>query len=334
MNLQNKVAKELRARRIVGGTPSKFMAIRPTKYRWAEDVLEQMRNNDWHEREVDLTEDAKQYATGLLTGGNLTAFKRSLAFLSNLDGIQVNNLALNINRYITAPEVSLCLTRQAWEETIHLLAYGQIIESVGMEPAEIWWMFEQDKKLRDKNGFILQQSQIVGEEFSIENFIKAVAANVLLEGVYFFSGFLTFYTLERDGLMKGAAKEVKFIQRDETAHLNFFVHMWKTLQVEYPEYFTPELLMSVRDIFELGVEIETDWGRYVIEEGVFGLTDSVINDFIRYLAGLRMTSLGLENIYAGVKNPVPWFESASRIGGEENFFETKVTAYAADALEW
>ncbi len=321
-------------RRLIEGPTNDLMQIRPVKHGFAMDILQQMKDCTWDERETILNEDVKQYQTGALSGGNLTAYKKALAFLSNLDGIQFNNLTMNIGRYITSPEVSMCIARQAWEEAQHVLSYAQMIESIGFDPKEIYWMFETDPVLAEKNQYIMGSSEILGRGYSPKNFVKAVAANIVLEGIYFYNGFLTFYTLERQNLMRGSATMVKLIQRDEVNHLHLFVNMWHTLREERPELFTDELIEDVRQIIKNGVEHEIVWGKYIISEGVLGLTDQIVTDFIKDLANKRLTSMGLDKEY-DVVSPIPWFDEASMINDtEENNFETKVTAYQTGALEW
>lgn len=322
-------------RRLIEGPTNDLMQIRPVKHSWAMNILEQMKDNTWDEREIDLSEDAKQYATGALNGGNLTAYKKALAFLSNLDGIQFNNLTMNIGRFITSPEVSMCISRQAWEEALHVISYAQMIESIGFDPEEIYWMFETDPILAEKNQYIMSSSEILGKEYSAENFVKAVAANIALEGIYFFNGFLTFYVLERQGLMKGSAKMIKLIQRDEAGpHLHLFIKIWHTLREERPELFTSKLIQDVRTIISNAVEHEVIWGQYIISEGVLGLTNSIVDGFVKNIADQRLKSMGLELMY-GVKNPITWFDEASHINDtEENSFETKISAYQTGALEW
>jgi len=321
-------------RRLIEGPTNDLMQIRPVKHGWAMDDLQRMKDNTWDEREVDLSEDAKQYATGMLSDGNLTAYKKALAFLSNLDGIQFNNLTMNIGRHITSPEASMCVSRQAWEEAQHVLSYGQMIESIGFDPEEIYWMFEEDPILAEKNRYIMSSSQILGKGFTPENFVKAVAANIALEGIYFYSGFLTFYVLERQGLMRGSAKMIKLIQRDEVGHLNFFVNMWHTLRQERPELFTEQLMKDVMTIMTDAVEHERVWAKYIIGEGVLGLTEVITDDFMGVLGNKRLASMGLEQKYK-VRDLVSWFDDASRVNGtDENSFETKVSAYATGALEW
>jgi ribonucleoside-diphosphate reductase beta chain len=229
----------------------------------------------------------------------------------------------------------MCITRQAWEEAQHVLSYAQMIESIGFNPEEIYWMFDTDPILAEKNEYITRSSEILGQGFTPQNFIKAVVGNIALEGIYFFNGFLIFYTLERQGLMRNSAKMIQLIQRDEEqTHLTLFINMFDTLRKENPELFTEELLQECRDLVHLAAQHEIVWGKYIISEGVMGLTDKIITEFIESLADKRLKAIGLEPLY-GTKNPIPWFDEAGNINnGETNFFEGKSAAYATGALLW
>ena len=49
-----------------------------------------------------------------------------------------------------------------------------------------------------------------------------LVANYILEGVYFYSGFMFFYNLGRNNLMPGSVQEIRYINRDENTHLWLF----------------------------------------------------------------------------------------------------------------
>jgi ribonucleoside-diphosphate reductase beta chain len=111
--------------------------------------------------------------------------------------------------------------------------------------------------------------------------------------------------------------------------------MWDTLRKENPELFTEELLQECRELVHLAAQHEITWGKYIISEGVMGLTDKIITGFIESLADKRLKAIGLEPLY-GTKNPIPWFEEAGNINnGETNFFEGKNASYVAGgSLDW
>lgn len=121
---------------------------------------------------------------------------------------------------------------------------------------------------------------------------------------------------------------------DEVTHLHLFVEMWHTLKNERPELFTDKLIQDVRAIVSNAVEHEIIWGKYIISEGVLGLTDDIIDGFVKSIADKRLKSMGLEPMY-GVKSQVGWFDEASNINNtEENSFETKISAYQTGSLVW
>jgi ribonucleoside-diphosphate reductase beta chain len=72
-----------------------------------------------------------------------------------LDSIQTVNLP-NFNDYITAPEVNLILSIQAYQEAIHSQSYSVILETVvdSAERDEIYYFWREDKNLLERNEFI------------------------------------------------------------------------------------------------------------------------------------------------------------------------------------
>ena len=80
------------------------------KYKWASDWYRQAMNNFWIPEEINLSQDLKDY--GKLDNNERMAYDKILSFLIFLDSIQTANLS-NINNYVTASEINLCLTIQA-----------------------------------------------------------------------------------------------------------------------------------------------------------------------------------------------------------------------------
>lgn len=326
-------------RRVIMGPQDKLRAQSPVKYPWAPALWRQMKDNTWDPAEVKgLPRDKKDYGT--LTDGEKLMYDRDLAFLSNLDSIQVNNLSDHLMNKITAPEIKQCCHRQLFEEELHVESYSLLVENTHSNPMEIYDMYRHSKPLGEKNAFITKQAELLDEgDFSPEKFLYAVDSNICLEGIYFFSGFLGFYTLARRGKMTASADMIKFIQRDELTHLNLFVNIRKELRKEHPGLFRgaegERIKKNSIDLIRSAVELEVAWGCHIIEGGVLGLTPEIIEQFIQHLADRRAASMGIGTIY-GVKNPVPWFDSFSKPNGtEENFFERSPGDYkAAGALEW
>lgn len=328
-------AFDVNNRRLILGPRSGIMAISPLKHAWARDLWKLMLSNTWFAAEIDLSRDVKDYKN--LTDAERRMYDKALAFLSNLDGIQFDNIVTNIGAQITSPEVSMLIARQAYEEALHVDAYNTLIEAISANPLDIYMTFARDKQLAEKNQYILEQSKILGSDPTARNFALAVVANIILEGIYFYSGFFAFYTLARTGKMLGSADMIRFIQRDEQMnHLTLFVKMFETMQQEHPEVFDDTLYADIQELFKNAVELEILWGKHIISGGVLGITDGIIEDYIKHLANERCAMIKISPIYPGVKNPVAWVDKFSSINNEEsNFFESKVKSYAVGGtLGW
>lgn len=337
MDNSTNYAKRVNDRRLILGPRDNLMAISPMKHTWARDVWKMMLANTWTPGEVNLADDVICYRENL-TEAERRAYDKALAFLSNLDGIQFHNINMNISAHVTSPEVEMCLSRQAFEEALHVDSYSQMIEAISLDPMSIYMTFERDGILAKKNEFILEQSKVLGaQEFTARGFALALVSNILLEGVYFFSGFLVFYLLARQGKMLGSADMIRFIQRDEEQnHLTLFMHMLNTMRIENPEVFDDAFWRDVYKIFHESVQLEISWAKYIFNGGVFGATDDMLENYIKTLGNKRAKYIGAPFLpYDGVTNPYEWVERFSAPNGvEKNFFETKVDAYQTGALEW
>ena len=90
--------------------------------------------------------------------------------------------------------------------------------------------------------------------------MKTLIANYILEGIYFYSGFMFFYNLSRNGKMSGSAQEIRYINRDENTHLWLFRNIILELKKEEPDLFTPDKVKIYEYMMREGVKQEIEWG--------------------------------------------------------------------------
>ena len=90
-----------------------------------------------------------------LTDDERLIVKRNLGFFVTADSLAANNIVLGTYRHITAPECRQYLLRQAFEEAIHTHAYQYIVESLGLDEAEIFNAYHEVKSIRDKDEFLI-----------------------------------------------------------------------------------------------------------------------------------------------------------------------------------
>ncbi|BAM98415.1 ribonucleotide-diphosphate reductase subunit beta [Helicobacter pylori OK310] len=319
-------------RKIFGGNPTSMFDLNKIKYQWADHLWKTMLANTWFAEEVSMNDDKRDYLK--LSTEEKIGYDRALAQLIFMDSLQTNNLIDNVNPFITSPEINLCLVRQAYEEALHSHAYAVMVESISANTEEIYDMWRNDMQLKSKNDYIAQVYMELAKNPTEENILKVLFANQILEGIYFYSGFSYFYTLARSGKMLGSAQMIRFIQRDEVTHLILFQNMINALRNERADLFTPQLINEVIGMFKKAVEIESLWGDYITQGKILGLTSSLIEQYIQFLADSRLSKVGIAKVY-GVQHPIKWVESFSSFNEQRsNFFEARVSNYAKGSVSF
>ena len=322
---------DVASRRIIGGNTTNLNDFNKMKYQWVSGWYRQAMNNFWVPEEINMHTDVKDYP--LLPPAERRAYDKILSFLIFLDSIQTANLP-NISSYITANEVNLCLSIQIFQEALHSQSYSYMLDTIcePQERTEVLYQWKNDEHLLRRNEFIGDIYNDFQEDPSAVNFMRAVMGNYILEGVYFYSGFMFFYNLGRNNKMPGSVQEIRYINRDENTHLWLFRSIIKELRAECPELFTDDLINLYREMIREGCEQEIAWGHYVIGDDIEGLTKEMVTDYIQYLGNLRATSLDFAPIYDGhdVEPPsmtwVSQYSNANMI--KTDFFEARSTAYA------
>lgn len=212
---------DISSRRIINGNTTNLNDFNNLKYTWTSDWYRQAMNNFWVPEEINMSQDVKDYPN--LPYAERRAYDKILSFLIFLDSIQTANLP-NISNYVTANEINLCLSIQIFHEALHSQSYSYMLDTIcePQERTDVLYQWKNDEHLLRRNTFIgdlyndFQKSQ---DPFT---FTKTLIANYILEGIYFYSGFMFFYNLGRNGLMPGSVQEIRYINRDENTHLWLF----------------------------------------------------------------------------------------------------------------
>nr|WP_320056953.1 ribonucleotide-diphosphate reductase subunit beta [uncultured Bacteroides sp.] len=318
-------------RRLINGNTTNLNDFNNMKYVWVSNWYRQAMNNFWIPEEINMSQDMKDYRN--LSTSERVAYNKILSFLIFLDSIQTANLP-NIAEYITANEVNLCLTIQAFQEAVHSQSYSYMLDTICSpeERAAILYQWKDDEYLLKRNKFIGD----IYNEFQLNKesnqLLKTLVANYVLEGIYFYAGFMFFYNLGRNGKMPGSVQEIRYINRDENTHLWLFRSVILELKKEEPQLFTPEAVESFREMIKEGALQEIAWGDYVIGDDIEGLTKEMVSDYIKYLANLRSENLGFGVLFEGYENEPPSMSWVSQYSNanliKTDFFEAKPSAYA------
>ena len=331
-------------KRIINGQTDVNQLV-PFKYKWAWEKYLATCANHWMPQEVNMQRDIELWKNplGLSEDGRLIV-KRNLGFFVTADSLAANNIVLGTYRQITAPECRQFLLRQAFEEAIHTHAYQYIVESLGLDEGEIFNAYHEVSSIKAKDEFLIPFiDTLTNPEFrtgTLENDRKLLKSLIvfacIMEGIFFYVGFVQILALGRQNKMTGAAEQYQYILRDESMHCNFGIDLINTIKLENPELWTEEFKAELIELFHKGVELEYAYAEDTMPRGVLGLNAGMFKEYLRFICNRRTTQIGLPELYPNqTNNPFPWMSEMIDLKKEKNFFETRVTEYqSGGALDW
>lgn len=312
-------------RKLIGGNSTGIANLNDVRFAWAPKLITIMLNNFWIPEKVSLV--GSKVTLKELTPRELRAAKDTLSFLIALDSMQ--NAALpRLASYITAPEVASIYTIQEFQEFIHSKSYQYILQELfpTLEREEIYNRWRDNPMLLKRNKLIADMYQEFIDSPTDETFKKALAADFVLEGIYFYHGFQFFYLLQARGKIVEVADMIKYIELDETSHVSFMNYQIKEIFDLSKDSPDSKLL---EDTIKIAVEQEIEWAHANYGDDILGISKQSSEEYIKYIANQRSKLLGIGTIYHGFnKNPYSHLESRNR----ENFFEKgAVTEYSVSS---
>jgi ribonucleoside-diphosphate reductase beta chain len=330
-------------KRIINGSTDVNQLV-PFKYKWAWEKYLSGCANHWMPQEINMTRDIALWKDpNGLTEDERRIIMRNLGFFVTADSLAANNIVLGTYRQITAPECRQYLLRQAFEEAIHTHAYQYIVESLGLNQAEIFNAYHEVPSIRAKDEFLIPFIDVLtdpsfktGTPESDQKLLRSlIVFACIMEGLFFYVGFTQILAMGRQNKMTGAAEQYQYILRDESLHCNFGIDMINQIKLENPHLWTAEFKEELRGLFEQAVELEYRYAEDTMPRGVLGLNAPMFKGYLRYICNRRCMQIGLEAMFPNEENPFPWMSEMIDLKKERNFFETRVIEYqTGGALNW
>jgi ribonucleoside-diphosphate reductase beta chain len=316
--------------------------LMPIKYKWAWEHYINGCANHWMPNEVPMGKDIELWKSGKLTPDERLVIMRNLGFFATAESLVGNNIVLAVFRHVTNPECRQYLLRQSFEEAIHTHAFHYIVESLSLDEGEIFNMYNEINSIANKDRFEMRITQgLVEDGFSTATFEGAqkflrdlIGYYVIMEGLFFYSGFAMILSFHRQNRMTGIGEQFQYIMRDETIHLNFGIDLINGVKEENPDLWTKAFQEEMIALIDEAVELEIQYARDCLPKGILGLSAPMFTEYVQHIADRRLERIGLRAHY-GSKNPFPWMSETIDLGKEKNFFETRVTEYqTAGNLTW
>lgn len=333
---------ETSAKRLLNCLHVDVNQLMPIKYHWAWEHYLNGCANHWMPTEVSMAQDIALWKSNKLSDDERLVIMRNLGFFATAESLVGNNIVLTIFRQITNAECRQYLLRQAFEEAVHTHTFLYIVDSLGLDEREVFNMYHEIPAIARKDAFEMRLTEsLLDPNFSTESEegVRQLVRNligfyVIMEGIFFYSGFVMMLSFHRRNQMTGVGEQFQYILRDESVHLNFGIDLINGIKAEHPTIWTPEFQREVIEMIDQAVELEVAYAEDCLPRGVLGLRSDMFRQYVGYIADRRLERIGLKARYH-TPNPFPWMSETIDLTKEKNFFETRVNEYqAAASLQW
>ena len=314
--------------------PGLCLSLRPLVYPAFYDMYRAAIKNTWTVEEVDFASDVDDIKSRL-DPRERHLIERLVAFFATGDSIVANNLVLCLYRHLNAPEARMYLSRQLYEEALHVQFYLTLLDTYVPDPNERQKAFaaiEHVPSIEQKARFCfrwvdsIQDLSRLGTREQRRAFLRNLLAFATgVEGLFFFAAFAYVYYLRSRGLLHGLATGTNWVFRDESAHIAFALEVVRTIRAEEPELFDAEFAREVEAMLRDAVDAETRFAEDILSQGLSGLSMRDMRGYLEHVADQRLSQLELPPLFR-TKNPLSFMELQD-VQELTNFFERRVASY-------
>jgi ribonucleoside-diphosphate reductase beta chain len=314
--------------------PGMCLTLRPMAYPAFYEMYRAAIKNTWTVEEVDFSTDVRDLRTKM-SAPERHLVERLVAFFATGDSIVANNLVLNLYKHLNAPEARMYLSRQLYEEALHVQFYLTLLDTYLPEPearARAFAAVENIPSIRKKAEFCFRYMASIERLGELDSrakrrqfLLNLVCFAACIEGLFFFAAFAYVYFLRSRGVLHGLAGGTNWVFRDESAHMAFAFEVVRVVRKEEPELFDAELEADVRAMMNEAIAGETLFAEDLLGGGVAGLSVRDVRQYLEFTADQRLATLGLPKQF-GAKNPFS-FMDLQDVQELANFFERRVSAY-------
>lgn len=314
--------------------PGLDLTLRPMRYPRFFEMYKDAIKNTWTVDEVDLSTDLVDLRTKL-SPAERHLIHRLVAFFATGDTIVSNNLVLNLYKHINAPEARMYLSRQLYEEALHVQFYLNLLDTYlpnDQERQEAFQAIDRIPSIKKKAEFCFKWIDSINELEALRTkedrrrfLLNLVCFAGCIEGLFFFAAFAYIYFLRSKGLLHGLASGTNWVFRDESCHMNFAFEVIDMVRREEPELFDDTFRHQVTAMIDEAVECEMAFANDVLRHGIAGLSLRDMRKYLEFVADQRLAILGCQPVYHS-KNPFSFMELQD-VQELTNFFERRVAAY-------
>lgn len=314
--------------------PGLCLTLRPMRYPVFYEMYKDGIKNTWTVDEIDFQTDLSDLKQKF-TPAETHAIQRLVAFFATGDSIVSNNLVLNLYKHINSPEARLYLSRQLFEEAVHVQFYLTLLDNYVPEAdarAAAFAAVENIPSIAKKAEFCMKWIDSIQELDRIETraqrrefLLNLICFASCIEGLFFFGAFAYVYFFRSKGLLHGLAAGTNWVFRDESCHIDFAYEVVRIVRSQEPDLWDAEFEKQIVQMLADAIDAEAQFAEDLLSGGVAGLSIREMRQYLGFVADSRLRRLGIEPAFR-CSNPFPFMELQD-VQELTNFFERRVSAY-------
>lgn len=308
--------------------------LRPMKYPVFFERFKEGVANTWTVEEISFGTDITDIKNKL-TPAEKHVVSRLVAFFATGDGVVADNACMTLYKHVNSPEYRMFMSRQIYEEALHIQFYLTLLDNYVPDPEERAAMFhaiETIPSIKAKTDFCFRWmddtkniDQLVDDKDKQTFMMNLITFAAAVEGMFFMASFAYVYYLRSKGLLNGLADGTNWVFRDETLHMNTAFELLDIIKQEYRHLWTDEFQDRVRNMLEEAIECEMQFAQDTLELGVAGLNAKNMREYLEFCVDRRLERMGMDPVYNSA-NPYSFME-LQNLKGHSNFFERTVSEY-------
>jgi ribonucleoside-diphosphate reductase beta chain len=312
------------------------LLLKPVHYQWAMDLYDQAVANTWFPNEIQLGQDLSDWKK--MTDEEKHALTYLMSYFNPNELLVNKALAFGVYPYVNAAECHLYLAKQMWEEANHCMSFEYVLETFPIDREQAYDNHVEVPSMKAKEDFETKYIKRMTEDTldittteGKKDFVKnLIAYNIILEGIWFYSGFMVALSFRQRNLMRNFGSLMDWIIRDESLHLKFGINLILTVLEENEDLQTEEFADEIKQMILDAVDMEEKYNNDLLPKGILGLNAEYVNQYVKYLTDRRLEELGFEPHYK-VSNPAKWMAAANDTLELVNFFESTNTSYEVNS---
>jgi len=312
------------------------LLLKPIHYQWAMDLYDQAVANTWFPNEIQLGQDLADWKK--MTDEEKHALTYLMSYFNPNELLVNKALAFGVYPYVNAAECHLYLAKQMWEEANHCMSFEYVLETFPIDRNQAYDNHVEVPSMIAKEEFETKYIKRMTEDTldittteGKKDFVKnLIAYNIILEGIWFYSGFMVALSFRQRNLMRNFGSLMDWIIRDESLHLKFGINLILTVLEENEDLQTEEFAAEIKQMILDAVAMEEKYNNDLLPKGILGLNADYVNQYVKYLTDRRLEELGFEPEYK-VSNPAKWMAAANDTLELVNFFESTNTSYEVNS---